>query len=323
MHVAVGHADRGGRDASLGLENRVGIGSRPAGIDLRLERDAGLLADLAQTRVDDGMVHAPDADDGALAHLHVAVLGLGAVGDVGGVGDVDHQRHVGVDPVSGHRGPVESVLLLDRGDGDQACLEFSFFERGKAQSLGRRPGADTVVASSGREATSLEFLEFRRVGDGVTDRHELLGLLARGDADVDVHRVEIGHLLAVVGLLQVDGQQTGDPGNGTVLTVHGDALTAHQGVVDASDPLDREIPLVGDVGDHEAELVHVPADEHTRVALTLGWIERREGVAVGIGLHGIGKARDIVDPDLLTTGLKAGGGGGVEERLEELVRFHG
>jgi len=110
-----------------------------------------------------------------------------------------------------------------------------------------------------------------------------------------------------------------DTGNGAFFPVDGDALAAHEGVVDAADPLDREIPLVGNVGNHEAEFVHVAADQDARI--TFG-IQRGKGIAVGIGLHRIGKLRDIVDPDLLPAGLEAGGGGGVQQRLEELVRFH-
>ena len=169
MHVAVGHADRGGRDASLGLEDRVGVGSRPAGIDLRLESDSGFFANLTEAGIDHWVVHASDADDGALAHLHVAVLGLRAVRDVGRVGHIDHQCHVGMDPVSGHRGPVETIFLLDRGNGYKARLEFTFFKRGEAKSLCSGPGSDPVVAAARRKAPSREFLKFRGVGDGIAD----------------------------------------------------------------------------------------------------------------------------------------------------------
>ena len=61
------------------------------------------------------------------------------------------------------------------------------------------------------------------------------------------------------------------------------------------------------------------AQEDRGISLSAFGIECGKGVAIGIDLHGIGKLPDIIDPDFLPTGLKAGRGRGIEQRLQEFI----
>ena len=56
--------------------------------------------------------------------------------------------------------------------------------------------------------------------------------------------MEVGDLLAVLGLLQVDGEESGDAGDGPPGSVDRDPLAADEGVVDAPDSLDGEVSLI-------------------------------------------------------------------------------
>ena len=121
----------------------------------------------------------------------------------------------------------------------------------------------------------------------------LLGFLARGDPDVDVHRMEVGDFFSVIRFLKMDGKKPRDSGNGTPDPMDRDALTPDQGVVNPPDPLDREVSVVRDMGDYETKLIDMAADEHRRVPLR---IKCRVGVPVGINLDRVGEAGDVVYP---------------------------
>ena len=60
------------------------------------------------------MVRAANTDHRATSELYVAMLRLRADRDVGRMGDVHHQSHIGTDAVARHRSTITSILFLHR-----------------------------------------------------------------------------------------------------------------------------------------------------------------------------------------------------------------
>jgi len=242
------------------------------------------------------------------------MFGLGAVGDVRAVGHIDDESHIGLERVSSHGGPIESVFFLHGGDSSDAG--FGWLGDQLAQGLAGRPDTDAIVASAGCHAVVLQVLEAVGVGDGVTHPHEFFRLGLGASADVDIHLVELGHLFAVVRLLQVDGERASHPPNGALRPVHVDPLAAEECAVDAADALDKEKALLVDMGGHEAEFVDVAGQNDVRFMFRIP--EAGERIAIGIGGEMVTVRFDVVGPDPLGPGLEPGGGRRGDEIFEEL-----
>ncbi len=325
VHVAVGHAEAGAGHATALQEDGVGIGARPARVDLKLVGDVFFFGDFFEQGIDARVVGAADADDGPGAEFDVAVFFLVAERGVGGVGHVHDEGDVGLQRVAGHTCAVEAVFLLDGGEGDDAraarlgfASGFGAFFCKEAECFGSTKDAYAVVAAAGGDVFTGETLNSGGVGDGVANTHEFFGVLFGVDADVDEHAVDVGDFFAVVWVLQVDGELAGDSRDGAILAVDGDALAADEGVVHAADALEVDVAFVGDVFDHEADFVSMATEEDARRAARVD-----DGVAVapGVAAGFIGECGHIIEPSALDGGFKARGGSSFEELEEEVGGF--
>ena len=204
MHVAVGQAERRGRNASTLEEESIRIRAGAPRIGFGLDWNLRFCCDLKQPLHDERMVRTAVGNDRPAAEPDITVLGLGAVRNVRAVGHIHDQRHVRSQAVGRHGRTVEAVLLLhgrDRGDAHRRR-----FGRQLPQGFTRRPHPDAVVAPARGHATILEQIKTIRVGDGIAHPHVLFGLGLGACPDVHIHLVHLRHLFAVVRLLQMNGQ---------------------------------------------------------------------------------------------------------------------
>jgi hypothetical protein len=135
-------------------------------------------------------------------------------------------------------------------------------------------------------------------------------LVAVGSADVDVQALELDHLLARVGVEQVQWLATDDTEHGPVLALHLDPLADQDLRVPAANRREPEEALLVDVPDHQADLVDVA--DHCKQRRGLADPRHRGADAVG-GERGEGGR---LAPHCRRWRLVAGGGRGAEELVE-------
>ena len=134
----------------------------------------------------------------------VAVLLLGDAGGVGGVGDVDGDRDVG--RRARRRSSRSRTRPISSCETAQPTTPTatSSPSRDPPRDLERDVGAEPVVQRARDEAAVRQAERLGGEHGRIADADELLGVLLVVGADVDVHRLDLGRLLAVVGLEQVD-----------------------------------------------------------------------------------------------------------------------
>jgi len=94
----------------------------------------------------------------------------------------------------------------------------------------------------------------------IADPHAGTGLVAVLRPDVDVEVLELGDLLAVLVLEQMDRLTRDDAGNGAVASLEGDPLADQHDGIPTSHLPEAQIAVVVDVRDVEADLVDVADD---------------------------------------------------------------
>src|SRR5690606_15907060 len=127
------------------------------------------------------------------------------------------------------------------------------------------PGAAAVVHAAGHRQVRPKHLE--SLGDDGTVAHRHAaghGILTAGGADVDPHVLDLDDLLAGVLLEQVDGllpHHAGDAARGGADPY---PLPLEDLWVPAADGGEAQEPVVVDVGDLQADLVHVAGQHDPR-----------------------------------------------------------
>ena len=226
---------------------------------------------------------------------------------------VEGDRDIGVHAVCGGRGAARADLLLD------GCRRNEIARR--AARLGEllehadgHPHAHLVVEGARNRHVLAEALVADAERDRVADPHELLDLLAR-HSEVDHELVDRRDVLALVGFDEVDRLASDDAAQGAGVGVHVNTQSGQDRRVDASDGRHGQIAVVGDVGDHQADLVHMRG-EHQRgpvgVALKQG-VHRAHDIGADL-VCGAGKAlaHHVGDGNLVS-----GGRGRLKQLLEE------
>ena len=181
---------------------------------------------------------------------------------------------------------------------------------GAAQALQRDVGAEAVVHRPGDEALAGDRHRLGGDHDRVADADQLGGLLAVGGADVDVHALQLDHLLALVGLEQVDRLAADDAGDEAVLAAHLDPLADQDLRVPAADRGEPEEALLVDVGDDQPDLVDVADHREQRRGVADAGDRGADAVAAELG-EGGGLA-----PDVGGRALVAGGRAGAQQVVE-------
>ena len=226
------------------------------------------------------------------------------------MGDVDRDGEVRSD-LEG-RGPrsEQPDLLLHRRDGGEAAGERATLVAAP-QRLQGHVGAEAVVHRPGDEAIAGQAHRLGGDHDWVADADQLSGLVAVGDTDVYVQALQLDHLLALVGVEQVDRLAADDTGHQSVPAANLDPLADEDLRVPTADRGEPEEALLVDVGDDEADLVDVADDGEQRLGLADAGDRGAEAVGGECGEGG------FLAPDRRGRPLVARGGAGAQQLVEE------
>ena len=285
--------------------NGTGIGAaRPHNI--LLDRDVCGLGGLLQSGDHSGV-----ADDGGIHYLDSCTLAqldsaaALAAGGIVHVGDVHCQSVVRVDGPGRRLGSPQAHLLLNGED--------------QVQVVGAvlQPGQHVQEDSAGNAVVEVRGNYFIPIanGGGIIDRRvpyldQLLGGILIGSADIHIAGVQLEPLELRFLLL---GKYTPHP-----------VFKAYRGVQslaggDAAHPAQTEEPFLLDVGDNEANGVHVGAQHHPGAGALLVDDE----VAQGVGGHLVGVRGSQAGDGLPHVSLVPGGAVSGVEGFDPFKQFHG
>ena len=253
---------------------------------------------------------APRSITGPGAERVAAELLLVDAGGVGGVGDVDDDRQVGLDREGRGAGAEEADLLLDGGDRGEAALQRAALVAA-AQRLEGDVGAEPVVHRARDQAVAGEAQRLGGDHDRVADPDQLGGLVAVGGADVDVQALQLDHLLARVGVEQVQRLAPDDAEHRAVPALDLDSLADQDLRVPAADRREPEEALLVDVADRRGRSRR--CGRRRRAAATASPMRATEEPIPSAGERGEGGR---LAPDRGGRRLVAGGPGGAEELVE-------
>jgi len=130
--------------------------------------------------------------------------------------------------------------------------------------------------------------------------------------------VKFGDLFAVVRVLQMNGQRTGDALDRSFRSVHMDTLSAEKRTVDPPDALYEKESVFVNMRNHETEFVDMAGKNDVRFFVRIA--QTREGVAVGVSSEFVAVGFDVIRPDALAAGLESGRRWCCDEILEKFER---
>ena len=316
MHVPIGNADQGGRNARTSQLDRVGVRSRAAWGGLGLMRDALRLGGLEEKLLELGVdVRAP-GNDGTRAHLEVAGRPLVEVGIVGRVGDVHGDSDLGIDTVGRRFRAAKTDFLLDRADREQGTLDL--LGGAQAERFHDDPDPALVVEPRAGDEVVAEVHHIEAKRNRIADGNDLLDLLFVLCADIDPQLAQLDLGAAFVGLHQMHRFATDDTVHRAVPCVYDHARPGNDRRVETADLRKEDEALVIDVADHHADLVAVSGEHHARRALR---IESDDDVTVHVRLDRIREGLHSLADDFLHRLLEAGRRRRLLQSLEKVVWF--
>ncbi|OQB88022.1 MAG: hypothetical protein BWX86_02741 [Verrucomicrobia bacterium ADurb.Bin122] len=130
--------------------------------------------------------------------------------------------------------------------------------------------------------------------------------------------MELGHFLSVGLVHEMDGALAGHTFDRAVFSLNDDAAAGNHAAVMAADGGEIEVAAFVDVGEQQAELIHVAGKHDDGVALG---VERGEAVAHGVVGVGVGVGLHEAVEHLLCLELVAGWRAGFQQRLEKGRNF--
>ena len=234
-----------------------------------------------------GLMFGPRAITGPAAADDLSVLRFVDARVVRGMGDVEGERHVRIHGMGACHGAAGADLLLQ-------------LVATAMKSPGARPARRQLLHARDRRST-------RRTCHRSTSRRpcsspnrsnptpNVMGSPTRTSfftrlglhAQIDNEGGERRDRLALVRLDEVDGLAAHDAAEGAGSGVHVDPHAGQDGRVHAAQRGHGEEALVGDVGDHEADLVHM-GRQHERGRTGVAALEYRAHRAHGVGGHFVG-----------------------------------
>src|SRR5687768_13683948 len=148
VHVAVGARDESRRDPGPGELYGVCVGPRRARVGLQRVGDILALSRRDEAFRDDGRDIRRPLYNGAAAQGVVPVLVLGDAGGICGVGHVNGDGRVGVEPEGSPAGAVETCLLLYAGHGHDLGIDIFLFGE-QSQGFEHNERAHAVIHRTG------------------------------------------------------------------------------------------------------------------------------------------------------------------------------
>ena len=228
--------------------------------------------------------------------------------------DVHGDRDMRINGVGGGRCAADADLFLGGRNAHDFGREFLLFPRKADQRFADNVGADLVIKGARGTYAPMDEFKFMVVGCRVANRDALHRLLLGAGPDIDPDFVNLRHLLAVTFVHQVDGPLARHATDGPICCLDNHAAPGNHRAVMATDRVEVEVTVLVDVGDDEAELVHVTGKhEH---GIPVG-IERGDPVAESVLGIRISCGFDVMVEDGLRLGLIAGGRAGMQEFGEE------
>src|SRR4051812_7914172 len=154
----------------------------------------------------------------------------------------------------------------------------------KPKSFSHDPRPHLVVEGHGNSAFVSQFEIRLQKYPCVPDGDELACVLLIFCADVDVEFVNLGDLLAIFFVHQVNRLAADYPGNKTFPGHDRDALRSSDDGIDSPNWLQMKVPFIGDVLNDEPDLVAVTCEHDARLAVG---ITHAKDVADDIGPNAI------------------------------------
>ena len=233
--------------------------------------------------------------------------------------DVDDDRQVGLEAIRRRPRPRERDLLLhhaDRGDVARRAARLG----DEPRRLQRDERAQPVVHRARDDAVVAQFQRLTGDDRDVADAHEPACLVAVLGADVDVQVAQLGHLLALLLLEQVDRLAARHARHDAVARDELDALADEDLRVPAADAHEAQEAVVVDVRDDQADLVDVTDDGEKRRAVGgVGCaLDARDGGAHDVDLDVVGERAACVSEDGGGGRFVARGPGGGEELAKDV-----
>ena len=295
--------------------DRVGVGVGGSPGDLGGHRDplglGGLVEQVGDARADDR----PARQHRALAEPVLAELARLDAGDVGGVGHVDHDRHVGLELVCHRARAVRADLLLHRRHAGHRAGAAARL-RNAPRHLERDVDAEAVVERPRCDPPAQQVQRLGGDHDRIAEAHPFERLVAVLRADVDVERLQLDRLLALLPLEQVNRLAPADAGHGPVLSQHLDALPDEDLGVPAAGRDDLQLALLGHVADEHRDLVDVA--DHREQRMLAAAVDARHRRAHGVDRHRGGELLGGLAPDRDGGALLPWRAGRREQPLEHL-----
>ncbi len=235
------------------------------------------------------------------------------------MGHVEGERHVRVHGMGACLCAAGADLLLGGGSRDEVARGAAGLRQLLHHAAGD-PHAALVVEALRYGHAVAEALEAHAEGDGVAHGHELLHALGL-HAQIDHERRERRDVLALIGLDKVDGLAAHHTAQHAACRMHVHAHAGQNGRVHPAERGHRQKALIGDVGDHEADLVHMGREHAARAAR----VARQGGMdrAHHVGVDGRGHAGQPLAHEGRHGLLAARGRRGAEQPCEEPLVFWG
>ena len=316
VHVAQGEGDQRTRHPLVGVSKRVSVRARETARGLTLERNLVLVG-----RVDDALEQVV-LNCRTIGHARtfprggVALLNLVEHGRVGAVGHVGDNRHVGLQAFGDHLGAPQANFFLHRVGDIQPKRQLHLVFVQHARHFGNHEATCAVVERAPHVPILVEDHELVGVGHHAphVDAHLLhLFLVLRSDVQEDVLQRGRFFFSSRAG---VDGRPAKQAGNDAVLGVDVHALGRSDLVVASAVAAQVDEPVVGDVVHKPADLVGVRFDDH--FVGSVG-VDDPHDRAVRVDDVGVDVRLDVVEPQLLAFGFKAGGRRVVQVSLQKLL----
>ena len=319
VHVPARDRDQPGGDPSAAEVDRVGVGAGPLPQGLERVWNVLGLGRLVQPLEDQRVQGCPAGDDRPRIEWMAGDRPELDPRLIGGEGQVDHHRDVRIVCERAGARAGERSLLLGYGQSQHVARRAAGL-RDQPGRLGGDVTADAVVQRARDDPLVTELDRFGVDHCHVPDADQPAGLVGVLGPDVDVKLLELGHLLAVLVLEEVDRLAADHAGHVAVARAQPHPLADQHAGVPPADLAEAQIPVVVDVRDVQADLVDVADDGHGEPSGGAG--DPRVRGADAIAAHVLGEGRAVLPPHLCRHGLVPRGTGRAQEPHEQFRRTH-
>ena len=318
VHAAQRQGNKRAGDALPAMEDLVGVRPGEAAASLMLERQLGLGGDVDEALDDERVVRRTVGNGRAAAEFYTAEFPVIDTRGVGGMGDIQTNAKVRLEPVGRHHRAIATDFLLHGIQADEGEGGFFPARRDAFHDLGDDVAADAIIDGTADDALVGEFhrpvLINGRVPNAQPEGSNLRGTCS---TDIDPKIVDGGGFLRNGFIApEVHGGIPDDARHAALVTEDRQPAAASGSGVRAAHAVDAQETTLVDVLDHEADLVGVSLKHEDAVGFPG---ERRPSGAIGIAVH-LGRVLpDPIRPDPLSGHFESGGAGSFQQLEQKLA----